>query len=211
MAFFPKTLKLVALIGLFSLILYAQDEMEYRASASLRFSPIKKVKLYFSPELRFENTGLDKLVLDAEVKYSPIKHLDVGGSYALILNKRNNNPTELINRFSVYIGTDFKWERLTPELRLMYTNYDEDSGNEHFLRYKAKLNYDIANLKVDPYLAAELYQQLSDGALYKMRYAIGADWRFAKDHAIGLEYKLDDYMDADKVKHIIGVGYSFKF
>ena len=52
---FPKTLKRIALIGLFSLIVFAQDEVEARFSAQLRFSPMKDIKLYVTPELRVDN------------------------------------------------------------------------------------------------------------------------------------------------------------
>jgi len=196
---------------LLSAVFAAQSaDLELRPSATVRFSPIKKVKLYLTPELRFDYFELDKFLIEAEVKYSPLKYMDLGASYKLVMNFKTDDPTEYIHRFAFYTGVSYKIDRYTPSVRIMIANYDEDEGISNFMRYKAKLDYDIPKLKIDPYISAELYHQLSDG-LYKMRYAIGADWRFTKDHSIGLSYKLDDYIDADKVKHIVGVGYTFKF
>ncbi len=211
MSHFSKICYSFALIGLLSFSLFAQSRMEYRVSATVRFSPLKKVKLYLTPELRFRSTGLDKILLEAEAKYSPLKYLDVGGSYKLMIDKLHILPFELINRFDVYLGGEMDLGRFAPALRLMYVNYDEDEGISHFLRYKAKLDYDIPKSKIDPFVATELYHQLTDGTFYKMRFSIGADWRFAKKQSIGLAFKLDEYLDDARMKHIIDLGYTFKF
>ena len=197
---------------LVSIVFAAQmDELELRPSVTVRFSPIKKVKLYVTPELRFDYFTLDKFLLEAQVKYSPLKYLDIGGAYKLVLNRRNNDPLEVIHRVDVFIEGEYKIDRFTPSLRLMYVNYDEDEGVSHFLRYKAKIEYNVPKVKIDPFLAAEMYHQLIDGTIYKMRYSIGADWRFAKKMSIGLAYKLDSYFDSGKVKHIVELGYTYKF
>lgn len=192
-----------------SVFAVTEQEMGYRASASVRIEPVKKVKLYLMPELRFGSSELDKLLLGTELKYSPLKYLDIGGSYNLVMNFKTVKPTEYTHRFAFYMGTSFKIDRFEPSLRIMYANY----GNEvisNFMRYKAKLDYDIPKAKIDPYLSAELYQQLT-GELYKIRYSVGVDWRFVKNHSIGLNYKLDNYINADKMKHIVNLEYGFKF
>ena len=205
-------IKLTLVSLLVSIVFAAQmDELELRPSATVRFSPIKKVKLYVTPELRFDYFTLDKFLLEAQVKYSPLKYLDVAAAYKLVLNRRNNDPVEVIHRVDVFVQGEYKIDRFIPSLRLMYVNYDEDEGVSHFLRYKIKLDYNIPKSKFDPFIAAELYHQLADGSLYKMRYSIGADWRFAKKMSIGLAYKLDQYMNSDRVKHIVELGYTYKF
>lgn len=202
---------LLGLLILGSTFAVQVDELELRSSATIRFSPFKKVKLYVTPELRFDYFTLDKFLLETEVKYSPFKFLDVGGAYKLVLNRRTNNPLEVIHRFDAYFEGDVDLGRFTPALRIMYVNYDEDDGVSHFLRYKAKLGYNIPKSKIDPSLSAELYHQLTGNTLYKMRYSIGADWRFAKQHSIGLSYKLDYYLGDTKLKHVVELGYSYKF
>lgn len=211
MLMFPKTLKRIALIGLFSLIVFAQDEVEARFSAQLRFSPMKDIKLYVTPELRVDNEGVDKFLTEIELKYSPLKVLDIGASYELLMNFKTNNPTEYIHRLTIYSEAEHKFERFSPALRIMFANYDEDESISNYLRYRVKVGYDIPNLKIDPSISVELYHEITSGDFYKIRYSIGADWRFAKKQSIGLEYKMDDYVDADKVKHIIGLAYSYKF
>jgi Protein of unknown function (DUF2490) len=187
------------------------DELELRPSATIRFSPIKKMKLSLTPELRFDYFTLDKFLLETEVKYSPLKYMDVGAAYKLVLNRRNNDPLEVIHRFDVYLEGEYEIDRFTPSLRLRYSNYDEDEGISNFLRYRVKVDYDIPKVKIDPYLGAELYHQLDDNTLYKIRYGIGADWRFAKKMSLGLAYKLDSYFDSGNVKHIVELGYTYKF
>jgi len=187
------------------------DDLELRPSVTLRFSPIKKVKLYITPELRFDYFTLDKFLLESKIKYSPLKYLDVGAAYKLVLNRRNDDPLEIIHRVDVFAEGEYKIERFTPSFRLMYANYDEDEGVSHFLRYKIKLDYNIRKSKVDPYIAAELYHQLTDGTIYKMRYTLGADWRFAKKMSLELAYKLDDYINDTKLKHIVALAYTYKF
>ena len=44
-----------------------------------------------------------------------------------------------------------------------------------------------------------------------MRYAIGASYKFNKKSSIGLSYMLDYYMTDYRNKHIIKVGYKYKF
>lgn len=206
-----KKFYVVALIGLCSIFLFAQDEVEARFSAGVRFSPLKDIKLYVTPELRVDKDGVDKFLTEIELKYSPLKVLDIGASYELLMNFKASDPTEYVHRLTIYSEAEHKVDRFSPSLRIMFANYDEDETVSNFLRYRAKVGYDIPSLKIDPSVSMELYHELTSGDFYKIRYSIGADWRFAKKQSIGLEYKLDDYVDSDKVKHIIGVGYSFKF
>lgn len=187
------------------------DELELRPSATLRFSPLNDLKLYITPEVRLDYFTADKFMLEVKAKYSLNKYLDAGAAYKLVLNQRNNDPLEVIHRVDVFAEGEYKIERFIPSLRLMYVNYDEDEGVSHFLRYKIKVDYNIPKSKIDPFLAAELYHQLIDASLYKMRYSIGADWRFAKKHSIGLAYKLDDYLADTRLKHIVALGYTYKF
>ena len=204
--------KIILILTLLSLgFAFAQSETEFRASASIRFSPFKKIKLYLSPELRFTTERLDKILAGAEIKVSPLKVLDMGLGYKAVVNYKNDGSSELIHRIEVYSETEHDLGRFTPGIRIMYVNYDEDEGVSHFLRYKVKLAYNIPKSKIDPSLSAELYHQLTGNTLYKMRYSIGADWRFAKQHSLGLAYKLDDYLGDTKLKHVVELGYAFKF
>ena len=194
-----------------TIAVYAQSETEYRFNVGFRYSPIKNLKLYLMPELRVDAGGVDKALAEVEAKYAVLKILDMGVSYKAIFNFKNSGVTELSHRVAVYSEVEHKIKRFRPSLRAMFVNYDEDEDASNFLRGRVKLEYNVRNVRIDPYVTAELYYQLSDGNVYKMRYAVGTDWRISKHHAVGLEYKLDQYTNSDKIKHIVGLGYTFKF
>lgn len=84
--------------------------------------------------------------------------------------------------------------------------------SKHLLRSRLKIDYDIQKCKVDPYLEVELF---NGSTLEKMRYTAGADWKIKKKHTINFFYRYqtihgkDEDMEANR--HILGVGYNFKF
>lgn len=201
----------LSLTSVFAFNLYADNEVEYRTSAGVKFLPVRNIKVYLTPELRFDARGLDKCLLEGEVKYSPFKQLDLGGSYTYLANLKTNDPTEYAHRITVFAGVEHEVDRFTPSFRIMWANYDEDDGGNSYLRYKLKSDYNISGVKIDPYAAVELYQDLSGGNLYKWRCSVGAKWRFTKKQSLELAYKLDDFVDKDDLKHIVCLGYGFRF
>ncbi|MFA6618203.1 MAG: DUF2490 domain-containing protein [Candidatus Neomarinimicrobiota bacterium] len=204
--------KTVIILSLFSMLFAVNtNKTEYRVEGSLRVSLFKNVKFYLIPELRFNNNGLDESLTEAELKYSPLKNLDLGLSYRLTMDHKSNKPTEYIHRYSVFSAFEHEIGRFLPSLKIMFSNYNGDNNLLNLLRYKANLEYDIPKLKVDPFLSAELFHQLENSTIYKIRYGLGADWRFIKDQSIGLSYKLDNYLNENKIKHIITLDYSYKF
>lgn len=100
--------------------------------------------------------------------------------------------------------------------------YDNDwDGKSHTYRGKGK-NVLRSRLQVEykqrkgqkmlPYASAEMYNAWS---IQKMRYTLGADYKFNKQHTLGLYYRYqtvhNDDFDNEPNTHIIGVGYKFKF
>lgn len=86
------------------------------------------------------------------------------------------------------------------------------SKGRNVLRSRLKVDYNIRKCKVDPYADVELFNAWD---VQKVRYSIGADWKVAKGHTVGLAYSYqhatDDDEDGDADSHIIGVSYKFKF
>lgn len=194
----------------------AQDvEHDYqsRIKLDLSFKPVKKVKFTFSPELRFEDGfTLDKYLLEADVKYKATKLISLGASYGLVGNKRNEKDTEHLSRYSISAIVKKDIDRFEPSFRFMYSNYaDDEIADKNYLRFKASLGYDIPKCKLTPFVAAQAFYQLNENELYKMRYALGADYKLFKDNYIQASYKLDYYQNEYKNRHIFTLGYKLKF
>ena len=86
---------------------------------------------------------------------------------------------------------------------------DVKSKNSHVLRSRLQVKYNIPKSKITPFANVELYNNWS---LEKVRYTIGAEWKIAKQHEISAFYRYQNEKDSDEAnKHILGIGYTFKF
>ena len=78
-------------------------------------------------------------------------------------------------------------------------------------RNRLQLKYKLSK-QWRPYLSAE--STIGGSGLDKMRYAIGAEYRLSKRHSIDVKYLYQHtYKDDDSEgnRHVLGLGYSFKF
>lgn len=188
------------------------NDFQTRTEVKLSFKPLDKLTLSLNPEVRWdESFGVGKYMLESGISYKPLKGLTLGASYRFIINPRTTKATEYLHRFALYTSYKKKIERFEPSLRIKYTNYTEDLSLGEFLRYRAKLEYDIKGSKITPMLSAEAFHDLSGNQIYKMRYAIGAEYKINKKSSVGLGYMLDYYITEYQNKHIINLGYKFKF
>ena len=86
---------------------------------------------------------------------------------------------------------------------------DVSSKSIHVLRSRLQVKYDIPKSKITPFANVEFYNNWS---LQKVRYTIGADWKIAKQHEISAFYRYVNDKDEDESnRHVIGLGYTFKF
>lgn len=214
---------LMSLLGiLFSAAVYSQEvfddaqtvtnDFQTRTEIKLSYELVDKLTLSLSPEIRWdESFGISKYMLESGISYKPLKGLSLGGSYRFVVNPRDNKATEYLHRFALFTSYKKKIERFEPSLRVKYTNYTEDLTLGEFLRYRAKLEYDIKGSKITPLISAEAFHYLSENQIYKMRYSIGAEYKINKKSSVGLGYMLDYYLTQYQNKHIIKVGYTYKF
>ena len=200
--------------------LHAQETenvFQSRLGFAAEFKPFKKFQLKLSPEFRFNNNfSLAKYHLETEGRYKLGKGLYLGADYRFTVNPRETKSTAYASRFGVYAKYKLKINRITPSLKLTYSNYvddlaDENSVSENYLRYKAGIKYNIPNFKLTPGIAAELFHNTGSGEFYKMRYKLGFDYKLFKNNYINLNYKLDYYLQEYKNKHIFSLGYTLKF
>lgn len=214
-----KNIKQIYLLLIVLLIagsqLIAQDtenDFEYRTNVKLSFKPLKKLKINLNPEIRFKDDfSVDNYLIETEVVYRPIKLLYLSGGYRFIINPRSEKDTEYLNRYEFGIALKKDFDRFKPQLKIRYTNYAEEDEDSNYLRYKAALGYNIKGCKLTPTLSAELFQQLPDADLYKVRYKLGLDYKVLKNNYITGSYRLDYYLNENKNKHIFSVGYKLKF
>ena len=98
--------------------------------------------------------------------------------------------------------------------------YDEDDeawedkekkgGGKNVLRSRLQLSYDFKSVGIEPFVSAELYNQ--KGGLQKIRYTAGTSWAFSKNHSLEMFYRYIDDKDEDNDnRHVIGIGYMYKF
>lgn len=87
------------------------------------------------------------------------------------------------------------------------------SKSTHVLRSRLLLEYNIRKSGFSPYGSAELYNSLDKGgALKKIRWTLGTQYKLNKKNAFDFYYLYQDESDEDEANgHILGVGYSFKF
>lgn len=194
----------------------AQDvvnEFQGRTSFEASYSPIKKLKLTVSPELRFdESFALSKYHIEGEAAYKLNKQFTVGASYRFVVNPRDSKDTEYFSRFGFGLTYQKKLDRFEPSFRVLYSNYaDDDTENSKYLRFKAGLEYNIPKCKITPQVGIEAFRDQIEGEVFKMRYTAGADYKLFKKNYIGIKYKLDYYRTAYYNRHIVGLSYKIKF
>ena len=132
------------------------------------------------------------------------------------------------HRLNLTLSGSVDWQRLRFSLRerWQYTyrpvaegkRYDIDenswmdvkSKTKNVLRSRLQIDYDIPNWKFDPYVSVEMFN--ASGGIEKMRYTLGVDYKWRKQHVFGLSYKYQNVKDdEDSNRHILGISYKYKF
>lgn len=189
------------------------NEFQPRTIVDLSYKPIKKLKISLSPELRFNNDfSIDKYLIEGEVEYKFYKPFSLSARYGLVGNLRTVKSTEYFGRYAFSAKFEKSFKRFDPSLKIMYSNYADDGvQDKNFLRYKAKLKYNIPHFKVNPFVSYQLFQDLNAGGIYKSRYAVGAEYKLFKKNYIGVNYKFDYYNKEYLNRHILSLNYKIKF
>ncbi|PKQ62677.1 hypothetical protein BZG01_17015 [Labilibaculum manganireducens] len=189
-----------------------ENDFQTRTSITLSTKLLKNLKLDITPELRFEDSfTLDKYLLEGKLSYGVSDNLSLGAGYRYYVNKRESKSTEFDNRYSFSIKYEKVCLRFEPSLKISYTNDSDDDSNSNLLRCKASVKYNIRKCKVTPFAGAEAFQEFNGDGLIKMRYFLGLDYKICKKNYIEASYKFDYFQNELKNKHIVSIGYKFKF
>lgn len=198
---------------------------KYQFGADFQIKLAKGLKLNIEPELRY-NDGYDKFLLSGGLTYKTFGCIYWGATYRLEFDRvdstgdtfsnsvfaSNQYDTETYHRYAFDVTYKDKFGRFTPSFRVRYNNFtDDEIDDKEYLRYRAKVDYDIRNCKITPYVAVEAFQELEESELYKMRYGAGFDLKTGKDSALSFGYKFDFFTLEYKNANIFSVGYKYKF
>jgi hypothetical protein len=176
----------------------------------------KNFEISLSPQVRFkEGFELKQYFFDAGVEYKLNKYFSVGTSYRLGTNITKNDNKEYFGRFAFDAKTKVKWKNFEPKFRLRYTNLNEDfasndSDKYSYLRYKFELEYKIKKLDLNPYIYAELFQNLSESSLNGTRYEGGLMYKISKHHYIGAYYRMNYKSGNNEHLNVFGLTYKLK-
>lgn len=189
---------------------------EFRSSITIEKEVLKCIKLEFSPGLRFTDSfGSREYQFQGGVSYRPVKYIGITAAYRFGLLNHKGKETEYQNRYFVSTQVRYGLRRFVFTARAMLTNDGDvgffDGNPNNYLRYKAKIRYNIRSLNISPYVMAEYFYQINDKEFNRARYGFGGAYKLSKSHSISLEYCWQDYLKKQKSKNIYSLGYAYSF
>ena len=132
-------------------------------------------------------------------------HVDLSGSYD-------------IGRFSLSLRERWQYT-YRPEAEGKKYDFDEEAWKpvkgkgKHVWRNRLQVEYDIAQCKFDPFANVEMF--VDDSGIEKMRYHVGVDYKYRKQHTFALTYRYQkvntDDDDFEVSSHLLGLSYKYKF
>ncbi len=188
------------------------EQMNTWIELEFRKDFLKKLEFSLTPEVRLkEQFQVDEYLLQAQLGYELFPFLEIAGAYRISEEvKRSRN--EVYHRYAFDVQAKKEIQRFEASFRGRLTNYSEASFEDPgtYFRPRAKVEYDVKNNKIRPFVSYELFRNLSEKAFHKWRFDAGFTRDLGKIHRVGLYYRLHDYFtDKDSV-HILGIEYRIK-
>ncbi len=91
---------------------------------------------------------------------------------------------------------------------------EKERKDEHVLRSRIKLDYDIKGCPLAPFVSYEIHNFLNDGMkIDKHRISAGADWKIDKKHKLGIAYLLNapDFKKSTVREIVLDLRFKFDF
>lgn len=174
--------------------------------------------------LRDNLSEVDRFSTTLELSYKPIKYVKIGGAYNLINYNHPTKDWEIRHRYYFYATGSYSFSRFTISLRERFQStyrvgVEETSKRANpklYLRSRLQAKYDIRHCKFEPFASVELYNTLNDpqgNTLNKLKYTVGSEYKLNKRNTLQLYYRYINFTDDDEAngKHMVGLGYSYKF
>ncbi len=207
-------------------LLKAQDDFGASVSVQVTKKMISGLSVSLEEEFRLRDNlkEADRFSTSLDISYKPWKFLKLGGAYNLINYNHEKKGWEVRNRYYFYATGYYRFDRFTLSLRERFQStyrvgVEETSKRANpklYLRSRLMLAYNIKRCALEPYASVELYNTLNDpqgNKMNKLRYTAGAEYKINKQNALQVYYRYVNFRDDDEAngKHMIGLGYGYKF
>ncbi len=206
--------------------LSAQDDLGSSLSADITKRVIPGLNLSLEEDFRLRDnlSEVDRFSTTLELSYKPWKFLKLGGAYNLINYNHETKGWEVRHRYYFFATGSYRINRFTVSLRERFQSTyrvgvketSKRANPKLYLRSRLEVEYDIRNCKFEPFASVELYNTLNDpqgNKMNKLKYTAGSKYKLNKRNSLQLYYRYVNFKDDDEGngKHMIGLGYSYKF
>jgi len=188
------------------------DDWTFALSANLRFKENVSVVDEYFPQLKIDRRIVKGL------------KLAVGGRY-IRENDTKGNIQGYENHFRYQLDAKYKHDvqRFSLKYRVRYQNKKElessikpGGASVKRLRFRATVEYNIGDWKLDPELAFELLGRFNEDAPYeidKYYLTLGTQYKIKKAGSIGTFYRIIGTIGQEEslLRHIIGLSYTYTF
>jgi hypothetical protein len=184
--------------------------------ATAKKEVIDDVDVSLSPEMRTDGINPDRYLIEAGVRYKPIKYFAAKGEFRADLEEQSYGLAESYRPGASVSGFLPFLDDFEAEARLAYTHaFGPYRDPLNTLRYRAGLEYNVPDVKLDLSVSAEAFHRVNEGEFNRMRYAIEGKYKFygtkRLDQWISLGYMLDYFLQKPVNLHIPTIQYSAAF
>jgi hypothetical protein len=223
-------LLLILFIVNFSLTGFAQKFPATWMELEVSKQVIKNLKIELNPELRLlDSLKMDSYILEGGLSYKLHKYLTLASYYRyedVYKYKKKSGAYKGQENFSLLAfdaKSGFDIDRFGIQFRLRYTQGIYANNNASEFRFRTKIDYDIKNCKLIPYVSVEVFhdylvlstdRELISGQFQgvdKIRYTFGTSYTINKNNEASIYYRLQDNRIKNTMSNILGLGYSFDF
>ncbi len=184
----------------------------------------KKMEMTLKASLRtYKNASvIDETYLEGELSYEFNKYLSAAASARIAETREKNGEYHIRYKYFASVKGKLPVERFTFSTRAMlmvinrtYVEDEDDDRTFSTFRLKLKVDYNINNFPVDPYLGIESFTKIvvdSENIIDKSRFLAGFEYKISKKHSLELEYMLDRDLTPDlSYTHLISATYNLTF
>lgn len=195
------------------------DDFGGNISVELSKKLSKKVDISLEEEVRLTQnmSHFDRsaTTLGADFKLLK-KYLKAGVAYSALVY--NETDYYLLDHRAIasLTGTAYAGNfEFSLRARYQATFLDESYGNSHkvnpkqIVRGKAEIEYDIAKIKLNPYISAEAYYEIAKQDCNRFKYSVGAKKKINKHNSVSVGFQFDDKLKSDNYYVLVGYGYKF--
>jgi hypothetical protein len=184
----------------------------------------KKLDMTLKASLRtYQNAAvMDELYLEGGLSYEFNQYLSAAASARIAEAREDNGENHVRYKYFASVKGKLPVGRFAFSTRAMlmvinrtYVEDEDDDRTFSTLRLKLKLEYNIKDFPVDPYLGFESFTKIvvdSENIIDKARFFSGFEYEFSAKHSLELEYMLDRYLTPDlSYIHLISATYNYSF